>query len=57
MLAGGMDPASAESKRRHYGRCLAMLQETIPGSRLVELLHFELEALDALPPGSDTSSG
>jgi hypothetical protein len=56
MLAGGMDPAGAESKRRHYRRCLAMLEKTIPGSRLVELLRFELEALEALPPGIDGAS-
>jgi hypothetical protein len=27
-----------------------MLEQLIPGSRLAELLRFELEALDALPP-------
>jgi hypothetical protein len=33
-----------------------MLEKTIPGSRLVELLRFELEALEALPPGIDGAS-
>jgi hypothetical protein len=30
-----------------------MLQDAIPGSRLVELLQFELETLDELPPPSE----
>ena len=47
----GADPAETESKRRHYSESLAMLEEVIPGSRVVELLRFELEALDQLPPG------
>jgi (p)ppGpp synthase/HD superfamily hydrolase len=52
LIAGGLDPVEAESKRRHYTKCLAMLEETAPDDRLVELLRFELEALDALPPGT-----
>jgi hypothetical protein len=27
-----------------------MLEEVMPGSRLVELLRFELEALEQIPP-------
>jgi (p)ppGpp synthase/HD superfamily hydrolase len=50
LLARGADPAEAESKRRHYRESLAMLEDMIPGSRVVELLRFELEALDELPP-------
>ena len=38
-------------KLRRYRRSLSMLEEEIPGSRVVELLRFELEALEALPPG------
>ena len=40
-------------KRDHYRKCLAMLEETIPGSRIVELLRFELEVLEKLPPHGD----
>jgi hypothetical protein len=42
LLAHGADPAETESKRRHYSESLAMLEEVIPGSRVVELLRFEL---------------
>jgi (p)ppGpp synthase/HD superfamily hydrolase len=53
LIASGLDPVEAESKRRHYTKCLAMLEEeTAPDDRLVELLRFELEALEALPPGT-----
>ena len=46
-------PGDPEIQRRlgRYRKSLAMLEERIPGSRLVELLRFELEALDELPPG------
>ena len=37
-------------RRRRYQKSLAMLERAIPGSRVVELLRFELEALDRLPP-------
>jgi (p)ppGpp synthase/HD superfamily hydrolase len=50
LIAGGVDPEEAEGKRRHYTKCLAMLEESAPDDRLVELLRFELEALEALPP-------
>jgi hypothetical protein len=49
LIAGDLDPVEAESKRRHYTKCLAMLEEA-QDDRLVELLRFELEALEALPP-------
>lgn len=52
LIAGGLDADEAESKRQHYAKCLEMLEEVIPASRLVELLRFELEALMELPPGS-----
>ena len=35
-----------------YRKSLAMLQDTIPGSRLAELLRFELDALEQLPPAT-----
>ena len=51
MLARGIDAAETPGKREHYERSLAMLERVIPGSRVVEVLRFELEELAALPPG------
>jgi (p)ppGpp synthase/HD superfamily hydrolase len=50
LITGGLDSAEAEMKLRRYRKSLQMLEETLPGSRLVEALRFELEALEALPP-------
>jgi pyruvate kinase len=50
MLARGLTE-EPKGRLEHYRRSLAMLDEVIPNSRLVELLRFELEALDKLPPG------
>lgn len=50
-MARGERGEEVEAKFRRYHRSLAMLEETIPGDRLVELLRFELEALEQLPPG------
>jgi hypothetical protein len=50
LLVGGFDPREAQKKSRRYRRSLEMLEQEIPGSRLVEILRFELEALDELPP-------
>ncbi len=46
------DPADPEipARLRRYRHSLEMLEERIPGSRMVELLRFELEALEQLPP-------
>ncbi len=44
LLLTGFPEEEAEIKRERYRRSLAMLEETIPGSRIVELLRFELEA-------------
>lgn len=55
LLARGMGGAETNAKRRRYLKSLAMLEGAIPGSRLVELLRFELETLDELPP--DTGAG
>jgi hypothetical protein len=49
-LATGLDPKQAELKLRRHRRTLEMLEERIPRSRVVELLRFELEALERLPP-------
>jgi (p)ppGpp synthase/HD superfamily hydrolase len=50
MMARGVGDDEVRIKRERYRKALAMLDEAIPGSRLVELLRFELEALDKLPP-------
>jgi (p)ppGpp synthase/HD superfamily hydrolase len=52
LLAVGLAGETADAKRERYRRSLEMLDETIPGSRLVELLRFEIEALDELPPAT-----
>lgn len=50
LLLIGFPEEEANAKRDHYRKCLAMLEETIPGSRIVALLRFELEVLEKLPP-------
>jgi (p)ppGpp synthase/HD superfamily hydrolase len=50
MIARGVDRDRIAVRRERYWKALAMLEKAIPGSRLAELLRFELEALDALPP-------
>jgi (p)ppGpp synthase/HD superfamily hydrolase len=49
-IATGLDPAAAQRKLARYQKSLAMIEQALPGSRLAELLRFELEALEALPP-------
>jgi (p)ppGpp synthase/HD superfamily hydrolase len=50
LLTRGMAPDDARVKLQRYRKSLEMLEDAIPGHRVVELLRFELEALDALPP-------
>ena len=50
LLASGPPTAETEAKLRHYQASLEMLEEVMPGSHLVELLRFELEALEQMPP-------
>jgi hypothetical protein len=50
LLANGPPTAETEGKLRHYRASLEMLEEIMPGSPLVELLRFELEALEQIPP-------
>jgi hypothetical protein len=50
LLARGLDPGQASVKLRRYRKSLAMLEREIPDTRVVELLRFELEALESLPP-------
>ncbi len=56
MLVVGIDEEEAATRLERYRRSLAMLEEVIPGSRLVELLRFELEALQLLPPKGERLS-
>jgi (p)ppGpp synthase/HD superfamily hydrolase len=50
LIAGGLPPDEAAVKLRRYWEALEMLEQAMPGSRLVELLRFELEAMERLPP-------
>jgi (p)ppGpp synthase/HD superfamily hydrolase len=50
LLATGARREEVEAKVVGHRKSLDMLETTSPGSRLVELLRFELEALDELPP-------
>jgi guanosine-3',5'-bis(diphosphate) 3'-pyrophosphohydrolase len=50
LLATGARHEDIEPRVVRNRKSLEMLQEAIPGSRLVEVLRFELEALQALPP-------
>jgi (p)ppGpp synthase/HD superfamily hydrolase len=52
LIVRGAPAEEIDPKLSRYRKSLAMLDSTIPGSRLVELLRFELEALEALPPGN-----
>lgn len=50
LLARGMPEGLADAKLRRYHKSLSMLEQAIPHHRVVELLRFELEALEVLPP-------
>jgi (p)ppGpp synthase/HD superfamily hydrolase len=49
-LAAGVPREQLEVKIRRHQESLAMLEQITPGRPLVELLRFELEALDEPPP-------
>jgi (p)ppGpp synthase/HD superfamily hydrolase len=49
-IAAGLDPDAAGIKLRRYRRSLAMLERATPATAVVELLRFEVEALETLPP-------
>jgi (p)ppGpp synthase/HD superfamily hydrolase len=53
LLATGVDADIANAKLQRYRKSLTMLEQAIPSSRLVELLRFELEVLEQLPPVAD----
>lgn len=50
LMTGGLAAREAELKLRRYRQSLEMLEQAMPGSRFVELLRFELEGLETLPP-------
>lgn len=50
LIAGGADQATTDAKHRHYRKSLEMLERRGRDQRLLELLRFELEALESLPP-------
>jgi hypothetical protein len=50
----GADAVAVKEER--YRKALAMLEEEIPGSQLVEALRFELETLETLPPETGAPS-
>jgi (p)ppGpp synthase/HD superfamily hydrolase len=50
LIAGGLDEQAAQTKLRRYRKSLEMLEHALPDSRVTELLRFELEALERLPP-------
>ena len=50
LIAAGLDGDTANTKLRRYRRSLAMLEQSTPATGLVELLRFEVEALETLPP-------
>jgi (p)ppGpp synthase/HD superfamily hydrolase len=50
-IASGTPASELEHKLDRHRASLAMLDQSLPGSPLVELLRFEIEALDEIPPG------
>jgi hypothetical protein len=50
-ISGGLERDAAATKLRRYRKSLEMLERTSSAhGRLVELLRFEIEAIEALPP-------
>lgn len=50
LVARGRGGRDALVRLRRYSKSLAMLEDTIPGNRLVRLHRFELDALEEFPP-------
>jgi (p)ppGpp synthase/HD superfamily hydrolase len=50
LIAAGVEPDEVARKLARYEKSLAMVEEALPGSPLAELLRFEIEALETLPP-------
>jgi len=50
-ISTGLDQATAATKLHRYEESLEMLEQASPADeRLVELLRFEIEAIETLPP-------
>jgi (p)ppGpp synthase/HD superfamily hydrolase len=52
LMAAGLGRDEAEIKLRRYRKSLSMLERELSDERLLDLLRFELEALESLPPGA-----
>jgi hypothetical protein len=50
LVVAGASRDEVEVKLSRHRKSLEMLDAIMPGSRLVALLRFELEALEQLPP-------
>lgn len=50
LIVTGLPPGEAETKFDRYRASLAMLEQELGNAHLVELLRFEVEALEQLPP-------
>lgn len=57
LIAQGLDSEQSAIKLRRYRKSLGMLEQEIPEARIVELLRFELEALENLPPHAPAPKG
>jgi (p)ppGpp synthase/HD superfamily hydrolase len=53
LVHAGLERSQADAKFERHRRSLDMLEGAIPDSRLVEVLRFEIEALERLPPAID----
>ncbi|MBN1527860.1 MAG: HD domain-containing protein [Thermoleophilaceae bacterium] len=56
LMARGIPAEEYAAKLARYERALAMLDEAAPGGRLTELLRFEIEALERLPPAPEEAA-
>lgn len=56
LIAGGLENGEVDSKLRRHRRSLEMLDGALPDSRIVDMLRFELESLEALPPRTGAPS-
>ena len=57
LMAAGRDEDATSIKLRRYRKSLTMLEQATPASGLVELLRFEVEALETLPPEPGVLAG
>jgi hypothetical protein len=55
LIHAGLDPAQARAKLNRHRRSLDMLENALPANRLVDVLRFEIEALERLPPTAGTA--